>query len=303
MLTRKQGALSRPARGDAVARPGREVARRFLPETPVHPRTDGAVPWPAARVLVGVLAAALLATGVGCRAAPARPPAEITVSAAADLMEAAPALAAAFQRETGVRVVLNYGASGQLAQQITEGAPVDVFMSADIHYLEQLSSAGLLLRGTRAIYGVGKLVVWTPPGVAPPATFGALSSPRFRRVALANPKTAPYGAAAEEALRMAGLWNAVKAKAVYGENVRQALIYARSGDADAAIVAASLVTGADGHALEVPEELYPRLYQALQVVHDTRNEPASRTFAAFVVSPAGLAILKRYGFDPPPGGS
>ncbi len=99
---------------------------------------------------------------------------------------------------------------------------------------------------------------------------------------------------------MSGLWNAVRPKLVYGENVRQAMLYARSGDADVAFVAASLVRSAGGQAVPVPEEYYPRLYQMLAVVRDTRNEPAARTFAAFVTGKEGLAILARHGFAPPP---
>ncbi len=260
----------------------------------------GIRPWAVLRAtaLAAVLAGAT--SLLGCRAAPARPPAEITVSAAADLMEALPELASAFERETGVHVVTNYGASGQLAQQIAEGAPVDVFMSADIHYMEELGDAGLMLRGTRAIFGTGKLVVWTPPDGPALASFQELGAPQFRKVALANPKLAPYGHAAEEALRMAGLWNAVKAKAVYGENVRQALMYARNGTADAALVSNTLVVGRPGHIFLVPEELYPRLYGTVGVVRDTRNEPAARTFAAFVTGAEGSAILARHGFGPPP---
>jgi molybdate transport system substrate-binding protein len=258
---------------------------------------------PGPRVLQS-LAACICAAGVlvlaGCRAAPARPPAEITVSAAADLMEALPELTAAFESETGVRVITNYGASGQLAQQIAQGAPVDVFMSADVHYVEQLGDAGLLLRGTRSIYATGNLVMWVPPGVTPPGSIDDLASPRIHRIALANPQTAPYGRAAEQALRMAGLWSAVKAKVVFAENVRQALMYARSGSADVAFVAASVTPRAGGQSLPVPQDLYASLYQAMAVVRDTRSEPAARTFAAFVASPAGQAILRRYSFGPPP---
>lgn len=251
-----------------------------------------------APALAFVLAAC--ACAASCRAAPARPPAELTVSAASDLAEALPDLVSTFQQETGVRISINYGASGQLAQQIAEGAPADIFMSADIRYMEELGNAGLLMKGTRAIYATGKLVVWTRPDGPAPATFADLASPAIRRVAMANPQTAPYGHAAEEALRMAGLWNAVKAKAVYAENVRQALAYAHTGNADAALVAAALVHGKPGHVLVVPEELYPRMYQAIGVVRDTRNEPAARTFAAFVTGTEGRAILARHGFDPPP---
>ncbi len=267
-----------------------------------RPTSAGTRPWrrPRRLALARLFAAGTAALLVGCRSAPARPPAEITVSAAADLMDVMPDLAATFQRETGVRVVVNYGASGQLAQQIAEGAPVDVFMAADLHYMDELGSAGLLLRGTRAIYATGKLVVWTPPEGPSLASFEELAQPRVRRVAIANPKLAPYGHAAEEALRMAGLWNAVKAKAVFGENVRQALLFARNGSADAAFVANTLVVGRPGHSFVVPEELYPRLYGTIGVVRDTRNEPAARTFAAFVTGREGTAILARHGFGPPP---
>lgn len=236
----------------------------------------------------------------GCREAPAHSHPEITVSAAADLMRALPELAAAFQAETGVRVVANYGASGQLAQQIAEGAPVDVFMSADMHYIEELGDSGLLVRGTRAIFGVGKLVLWSPPGGPAVDSLGDLLRPSIHRIAIANPRTAPYGHAAEEALRMVGLWNVVRPKLVFGENVRQALLYAQSGDADVALVPASLVGKGGGRSAVVPEELYPRMYQMLAVVRDTRNEPAARTFVAFVTGREGLAILARHGFEPPP---
>ena len=253
----------------------------------------------ALRVPVAIgLAASILSAG--CRDAPARSHAEITVSAASDLMEALPELARAFQRETGVRVIANYGSSGHLAQQVAEGAPVDVIMSADMHYIEELGDAGLLVRGTRAIFGVGRLVLWTPPGAAPVGSLVDLTRPTIRRVAIANPQTAPYGHAAEEALRMAGLWNAVRPKLVLGESVRQAMLYARSGDADVALIAASLTGGAGGRAVLVPEEYYPRMYQMLAVVRDTRSEPAARTFVAFVTGREGLAILARHGFQPPP---
>lgn len=295
MLTTTEGGVrrDRPARADVPA-PG-------LRRAPGHPG-----PW--RRVCRGRAvaracgSAALVAamTIAGCRDAPARPPAEITVSAASDLAEALPDLAASFQRLTGVRVAVNLGSSGQLAQQIAEGAPVDVFMSADIRTLEELGDAGLLVKGTRAIYATGRLVVWTPPGARPLHAFAELASPRVRRVALANPRVAPYGRAAEEALRMAGLWNAVKPKAVFGQNVQAALLFARSGQADAALVAWALAAHTPGHVLPVPDELYPRLYQALGVVRDTRNQPAARTFAAYVTGPKGLAILARHGFDPPP---
>ena len=153
---------------------------------------------------------------------------------------------------------------------------------------------------TTAIFGVGRLVLWTPPGAAPVGSLVDLTRPTIRRVAIANPQTAPYGHAAEEALRMAGLWNAVRPKLVLGENVRQAMLYARSGDADVALIAASLVGGAGGRAVLVPEEYYPRMYQMLAVVRDTRSEPAARTFVAFVTGREGLAILARHGFQPPP---
>ncbi len=288
MLTRMQGA--------SVLSPEAAV------QISSHMRTARPAPHPRIRLRAAALAAVLAAATWlgGCRAAPARPPAEITVSAASDLMEALPELAAAFERETGVHVVTNYGSSGQLAQQIAEGAPVDVFMSADIHYMEELGDAGLMLRGTRAIFGTGKLVVWTPPDGPALTSLQDLAQPRFRKVALANPKLAPYGHAAEEALRMAGLWNAVKGKAVFGENVRQALLYVRNGSADAALVANTLVEGRPGHVLVVPEELYPRMYATIGVVRDTRNEPAARTFAAFVTGAEWSAILARHGFAPPP---
>ena len=247
----------------------------------------------------------LLLSLAACQAAPARlqAPATLTVSAASDLTPAFGEIGREFTAETGQRVIFNFGSTGQLAQQISQGAPVDLFAAASLSYLDELERAGLIVPGTRQIYGRGYIVLWqradSPLAVE---RIADLARPEVRRVAIANPDHAPYGVAARAALRSAGVWEAVQPKLVLGENVRQALQYAETGNVDVAIVALSLSVPAaaavdvPGRVILVPEELYPPLDQGLAIIRDTPAEAAARAFAAWVVGPRGQAILRKYGF-------
>lgn len=253
------------------------------------------------------LAAGLLALALAACQERSVAPATFTVSAAADLAYAFEELGQRFTAETGRRPIFNFGSSGQLAQQIGQGAPVDLFAAAGLDYLDELERAGLLQPDTRQIYGRGRIVLWTRSDSSPGIErLADLTRPEVRRVAIANPDHAPYGVAARAALRSAGVWDAVQPKLVLGENVRQALQYAETGNVDVAIVALSLcapaaVPSTAGRWTLIPETLHPPIDQGLAVIRGARAGDDARAFAAFVMSPTGQAILGKYGFTPVPG--
>jgi molybdate transport system substrate-binding protein len=239
-------------------------------------------------------------------------PTTLTVSAAADLTYAFTEIGRRFEAETGTKVVFNFGSTGQLAQQIEQGAPVDVFAAADVSYVEELEKLGLILPGTKQLYARGRIVLWTRIEAGQHEYLQIerledLLRPEVRRVAIANPDHAPYGRAAREALQATGIWEAIQPKLVLGENVRQTLQYAETGNVDVAIVALSLVApaarGSRGEVQEhwtlVPQKLYRPLDQALAVVKGTRYEREADAFVAFVAGSAGQAILREYGFETP----
>lgn len=221
----------------------------------------------------------------------------ITVAAAADLRLAFEELGRAFEAQSDTEVTFSFGSSGQLAQQIRNGAPFDVFASANVELVDDVIAAGKADRSTKSTYAFGRIVVYTAePGG--PTTLDGLAAPGVQRVAIPNPEHAPYGVAAEDALRAAGVNERVAPKLVLGENVSDTLRLATSGNADAAIVALSLViTRQDGTWALVDPALHRPLEQALVV---TSTDPAraelARRFAAFVGSPAGREVMSRYGF-------
>ena len=246
--------------------------------------------WPA------LLLAFLL---TGCRPAPVT----LTVSAAADLTYAFQEIATQFEKETGHHVVFNFGSTGQLAQQIEQGAPVDVFAAANVSFVEELAQQGLVLPDTVQRYARGRITLWTRADSPLQITqVSDLARPDVVRVAIANPDHAPYGMAARQAMQAAGVWEAVQPKLVLGENVRQALQYAETGNVDVAIVALSLsvpaAAGPDGPGrwTLIPQELHAPIDQALAVIKGTAHEAEARAFAAFVNGPQGRPIMRKYGF-------
>jgi molybdate transport system substrate-binding protein len=224
---------------------------------------------------------------------------EIRVAAASDLMRAFRAIAPRFEEEFGCKVTLIFGSSGLLAKQSENGAPFDLFAAANESYVRDLESKRKILPGTRQIYALGRIVIWTAPGKKRANTLRDLTDGGFRRIAIANPRHAPYGQAAKEALTRYGLWTQIKPKLVYGENVTQALQYAESGAADAAIVALSLAIDGKGSYTLVPESLHSPLRQALGVLSRSANPDLAKRFAEFVGRPQGRWYMKRYGFRLP----
>ncbi len=225
----------------------------------------------------------------------------LTVAAASDLHFAFAEIGALFEEQTGVKVTFTFGASGNLAGQIENGAPVDLFAAADTSYVDRLIEAGALLPETRRVYALGHLVLASSIRAGAEADeLTDLLDPAIVHVAIANPGHAPYGRAAREALESAGLWEALQPKLVLGENVRQALQFIETGNAEAGLVPLSLADVADITYVAVDPSLYTPLEQALAVVAGSPNEADARRFAELVTGPEGRAVLERYGFGLPP---
>ena len=252
-----------------------------------------------------LVAAAALLLLAGC----SRPPEArtVTVAAASDLQFALDEAVAAYRAVTpGTDVKVSYGSSGNFYAQISNGAPYDVFFSADVAYPRQLADRGLVDPGTLVVYGVGRIVVWVPASSGVDVErlgIGALADPSVRRVSIANPQHAPYGRAAEAAMRSLGVYDAVAPKLVFGENVSQAAQFVQSGAADAGIVALSIALApsmrAAGRYWEVPADAHPRLEQGAGVTSTAGDRAAAERFLQFVAVGAGKAILARYGFTVP----
>ncbi len=227
-------------------------------------------------------------------------PPTLTVSAAANLQPAFAELGAQFEKETGTRVVFNFGATGQLAQQIAQGAPVDLFAAADRATIDDLAARDFVLADTVRVYARGQIVLYTRADSAvEPRALADLTRPEIKRIAIANPQTAPYGAAARAALQNVGVWQAVEPKIIIAENIQQAQQYADTGNVDAAIIARALAIQSRHRWIPIPDDLYAPIDQALAVVKGTPNERAARAFAAFVLSPTGRAVLQKYGYTLP----
>lgn len=232
----------------------------------------------------------------------------VRIAAASDLRFAMDELVIAWSlAHPDITVVPTYGSSGTFFSQISEGAPYDVFFSADAEYPRQLEQAGLAPSGTTRLYATGRIVVWVPASsTLDVASRGleALTDASVHKVAIANREQAPYGKAAVAAMKTAGVYEAVKAKLVLGENVSQAAQFVESGNADAGVVARSLALAPTlaekGRYAIVPIESYPRLEQGAVVLDAAADADAGRAFLDFVLGPDGRAVLDRYGFLLPP---
>lgn len=202
-----------------------------------------------------------------------------------------------FEQQTGMKVIFNFGSTGQLTQQIEQGAPVDLFAAAAATFIEDLERQRLILSDTKSLYGRGCIVLWTrADGPFHIERIEDLTRPEIQRLAIANPDHAPYGRAARESLQSAGIWEAVQPKLVLGEDVRQAFHYAETGNVDAAIVALSLGMQGGGRWIRIPQDLHRPIDQALAVIKSTKHEREARQFGDFVNGSEGRAIMRRYGF-------
>ena len=230
---------------------------------------------------------------------------EITVAAAADLQFAFQDVAARFEKETGKHVKLIFGSSGNFFAQIQNGAPFDLFFSADVDYPKRLEAAGLAEPGTIYRYATGKIVIWAPNQSKLDLSHGLqiLLDPEIHKIAIANPDHAPYGRAAVAALRRENIYEKVSAKFVLGENISPTASFVVSGSADVGIVALSLALAPSlkqkGKYVEVPSDEYPAIEQAAVVLKSSPNKEIARQFLNFLKTPAIQDLLRTYGFSIP----
>jgi molybdate transport system substrate-binding protein len=250
------------------------------------------------RLLV-VLALALPLSGRLCAAQ------EITVAAAADLQSAMQEVGTRFQQESGKILKLIYGSSGNFAQQLQNGAPFDMFFSANLDYPKQLEAAGLTEPGTFYEYAIGKIVIWVPNDSKLDLSVGlkALLDPSIKKIAIANPQHAPYGKAAVAALQKESIYDQVKDKFVLGENISQTASFVASGSADVGILALSLALSPNmkdkGRYAEVAAGDYSAIEQACVIMRSSKNKDVARQFEKFIQSPPVRELFKKYGFAIP----
>ena len=248
-----------------------------------------------ARTLIALLALAFMH-----RFCPAQ---TVTVAAAADLQFAMQDITAAFQKETGKEVKLIYGSSGNFFQQLQNGAPFDMFFSADLDYPRKLQAAGLTEPGSYYEYAKGKIVIWVPNDSKLDLKAGlkALLNNSIGKIAVANPQHAPYGQATVAAMENEGIYDQVKNKLVLGENISQTASFVVSGSADVGIVALSLALSPNmkdkGHYVAIPATDYPPIEQACVILASSKNKETAKQFLSYIKTSAVAATLKRYGFD------
>ncbi|WP_305045957.1 molybdate ABC transporter substrate-binding protein [Geoalkalibacter sp.] len=226
---------------------------------------------------------------------------DILIAAAADLQFAMDDVAKAFREEhPRIGVKVSYGSSGNFFTQIRQGAPFDLYFSADLKYTEMLEAEGFAATPPK-LYAVGRIVLWTrkDSGLDPTRGLELVNDPAVRRFAIANPAHAPYGVRAREALMHYGHWDQVQPKLVFGENISQTAQFVQTGNAQAGILALSLAMAPalkDGHYYLIPEEAHLPLEQAFIVTRRARDNPAAKLFAEFVAGEQARAILAEYGF-------
>jgi len=247
------------------------------------------------RRIVFLALALVLAAWSGARAQPVAP--AITVYAASDLDMAFREIKPIFEKATGTRVTLVMGSTGNLAKQIEHGAPADVFFAANASFVDDLQTAGAVILQTRALYAQGRIVLATPTkSTVVVRELADLLKPEVRRVAIANPAHAPYGRAAQEALESAGVWERLKPKLVYGENIRHTLQFVETGAVEAGIVALSVAGVPDVRYVPIDPKLHKPLNQVAAVVKRSARPELGVAFIQFLNGPEGRPIMKRYGF-------
>ncbi|KXK56347.1 MAG: molybdate ABC transporter substrate-binding protein [Chlorobi bacterium] len=232
----------------------------------------------------------------------------VAVAVASNMKFAFEDITAAFKKEhPGITVTASYGSSGNFYAQLSNRAPFDLFLSADIEYPNKLSEQKLILPGSQFIYAVGELVIWVPTGSPLDLSLGirALLDSSVRHIAVANPEHAPYGRAAIAALTNSGIYAQVKPRLIYGDNITQTAQFAQTGAADVGIIALSLVVAPAmrnaGKYVKIPLEQYPRLEQAGVILNWAADPESAQLLRAFITGPRGKEILHQYGFSAPEG--
>ena len=233
----------------------------------------------------------------------------ILIAAASNLRFAMHEICQDFQEEnSSIQTKVSYGSSGNFFAQISQGAPFDIFFSADATYPKLLEKEGLTAKETQKVYAVGKIVLWVPKEseVDPDTGLQAVTFPAVKKLAIANPRHAPYGRAAEESLRYYGMWEKVEEKLIYGENISQTAQFVHTGAADAGIVALSLALSPkmldEGRYWIIPDESHSDIEQIYVVLKKGEGSKSIRKFLDFIHGEKGDDILSRYGFVIPGSG-
>lgn len=232
-------------------------------------------------------------------AAPAHPP-KITIAAAADLKFAMDEIVASFKlANPGAEVDVIYGSSGKFNTQIQQGAPYDLYFSADIAFPRELAKAGFAASEVKP-YAVGRIVLWSANLDASKMTLANLTDPKITHIAIANPKHAPYGKRAEEALRTSGLWEKLEPKLVYGENIAHTAQFVQTGNAQVGIVALSLAVNVElatrGGYWLIPDKLHAPLEQGFIITKCATGSALAKQFADYMGSKPARAVMTKYGF-------
>lgn len=226
--------------------------------------------------------------------------AEIRVATATNFSTAMRAIAQRFESESGTNVILSFASTGSHFAQIRNGAPYDAFFAADVERPRLLEQEGLAIAGSRFTYAIGQIVLWSPHAGLVDTAGAILAGNSFRHLALANPRLAPYGRAAEEVLRSMGLWGDLQDRIVRGENIGQTFQFVRTGNAELGFIALSQLRRPaelpEGSVWYVPDSLYSPIEQ--QAVALTDSELVKQLLA-YVRSPAAVAIIRDYGYDVP----
>ncbi len=228
---------------------------------------------------------------------------EVSAAVAANFTAPAQQIAALFQQETGHKVTLSFGSSGKFYAQIKEGAPFDVLIAADEKVPQNLEQDGLAVKDSRFVYAIGKLVLWSAQPGFVDAKGAVLGKNAYNKLALADPKLAPYGQAGKETLEALGLWNSVQPKIVTGENITQTYQFAATGNAELAFVALSQITK-DGKVMDgsywlVPANLYNPIKQGAVQLNTAKDAGAAKAFLTFLKSPKAVAVVRSFGYELP----
>jgi molybdate transport system substrate-binding protein len=257
------------------------------------------------RRLISTIVLSIIAGACSASSAQAQHP-SIRVAAASDLQLVMPEIAKAFEDKTGTHVEVSYGSSGNFFAQIQNGAPFDLFFSADDEFPLKLIQSGRAEPRSALVYGVGGLVLWMPANSKcnPQAEkWNCLLKPDVLKIAIGNPAHAPYGRAAVAALQSAHMYDQVRTKLVFGENISQAAQFAQSGNAQAGVLAYSQMRAPgmrDGKQWAIPRDSYPPIQQTVVVLKGAREESVAEDFVKFVTAGPGRQLLQQAGFQPPP---
>lgn len=225
---------------------------------------------------------------------------KLHIAVASNFSEAIKLISAGFEKDSGHEVILSFGSTGKHYAQITHGAPFDLFFAADVRRPKLLDETGVAVAGTRFTYAIGRIALWSPqPGLVD-EDGQVLQQGNYTHLAIANPKLAPYGKAAQQVLEARGLWSALQEQLVRGENIGQTFQYVRSGNAELGFIAYSQIRR-PGQAIEgsywlVPQQLYTPIEQQAVILKDSA---AARAFIAYIQGPEGQGLIRGFGYAVP----